>query len=478
MAIWNEPKSNYVASDEVTPDIFNELAENEKYLKETQDTKITSSEVKDATINNTQSSTRTNLTATEKLKTGFGKIRKWFADLKALAFKDTVGNSDITDIAASKVTGLHTVATSGSYSELNGKPTLGNLAAKDNVYDSDISGSISGSKISGTVANSASANNANRADKLKQLDTRDINDNPGTYMSSGTGQVIEFKRNSSIGLSVGDTYSQVWTIIPWPNTTGGLPVQVANNSKGMYKRHGVSATDWSDWERCISSNELGEINGVAQLDGSGKLVSAQKPSYTKTDIGLGNVDNIKQYSSSNPPPYPVVTNGSYPNMTVGNSNKLGNRPASDYLTTDSDIPQGVTINTIKINKTMYSTDSGTQSYDLTGAMTTDEFNPSKDIFYVTAYAGNSSNYQADMGGALSYRMGSYSLVARLNSCWQNVGNMNATVRRSEVTFNENTKKFRATIFPAYRFYGGSSYSQAQQIADTQVIVDLYIVKFR
>ena len=41
MAIWNEPKSNYVASDEVTPDIFNELAENEKYLKETQDTKIT-----------------------------------------------------------------------------------------------------------------------------------------------------------------------------------------------------------------------------------------------------------------------------------------------------------------------------------------------------------------------------------------------------------------------------------------------------
>ena len=124
MAIWIEPKSNYVAGDEVTPAIFNELAENEKYLKETQDTKITSSEVKDATINNTQHSTRVNLTTTEKLSVGVGKIRKWFSDLKGLAFKDSVGNSEITDVAADKVTGLHSVATSGSYNDLSNKPSI------------------------------------------------------------------------------------------------------------------------------------------------------------------------------------------------------------------------------------------------------------------------------------------------------------------------------------------------------------------
>ena len=28
---------------------------------------------------------------------------------------------------------------------------------------------------------------------------------------------------------------------------------------------------------------------------------------TKTDVGLGNVDNVKQYSASNPPPYPVTS---------------------------------------------------------------------------------------------------------------------------------------------------------------------------
>lgn len=33
MANWKEPKSDYKAEDQVTPDIFNTLAENEKHLK-------------------------------------------------------------------------------------------------------------------------------------------------------------------------------------------------------------------------------------------------------------------------------------------------------------------------------------------------------------------------------------------------------------------------------------------------------------
>ena len=33
----------------------------------------------------------------------------------------------------------------------------------------------------------------------------------------------------------------------------------------------------------------------------------KKPSYTKGEVGLGSVDNVKQYSASNPPPYPVTS---------------------------------------------------------------------------------------------------------------------------------------------------------------------------
>mgnify|MGYP000879923092 CR=1 FL=1 len=34
MAEWKEPKSDYTAGSQVTPAIFNDLAENEKHLKE------------------------------------------------------------------------------------------------------------------------------------------------------------------------------------------------------------------------------------------------------------------------------------------------------------------------------------------------------------------------------------------------------------------------------------------------------------
>lgn len=42
-----------------------------------------------------------------------------------------------------------------------------------------------------------------------------------------------------------------------------------------------------------------------------------KPSYSKSEVGLGNVDNVKQYSKSNPPPYPVTSvNGKTGAVTV------------------------------------------------------------------------------------------------------------------------------------------------------------------
>ena len=45
--------------------------------------------------------------------------------------------------------------------------------------------------------------------------------------------------------------------------------------------------------------------------------AARKPSYTKSEVGLGNVDNVKQYSKNNPPPYPVTSvNGKTGAVTV------------------------------------------------------------------------------------------------------------------------------------------------------------------
>ena len=59
----------------------------------------------DVTASFTTASTRTNVTTGEKLSALFGKVAKWFSDLKALAFKDKADTDDIENdaVTADKV---------------------------------------------------------------------------------------------------------------------------------------------------------------------------------------------------------------------------------------------------------------------------------------------------------------------------------------------------------------------------------------
>lgn len=51
----------------------------------------------------------------------------------------------------------------------------------------------------------------------------------------------------------------------------------------------------------LSSNKL-DATAIADW-----AKASTKPAYTKSEVGLGNVENVKQYSASNPPPYPVTS---------------------------------------------------------------------------------------------------------------------------------------------------------------------------
>ena len=57
------------------------------------------------------------------------------------------------------------------------------------------------------------------------------------------------------------------------------------------------------------TNDKGYITGYTETDPTVPewAKASTKPSYTKSEVGLGNVDNVKQYSASNQPPYPVTS---------------------------------------------------------------------------------------------------------------------------------------------------------------------------
>ena len=84
------------------------------------------------------------------------------------------------------------------------------------------------------------------------------------------------------------------------------------------------------------TNDSGFITGYTETDPTVPdwAKASTKPSYTKSEVGLGNVDNVKQYSASNPPPYPVTSvNGNTGAVTVSVPTKVSELTNdSGYLT--------------------------------------------------------------------------------------------------------------------------------------------------
>ena len=85
----------------------------------------------------------------------------------------------------------------------------------------------------------------------------------------------------------------------------------------------------------------------------GKADSALQ-SVTKSDVGLGNVDNVKQYSSSNPPPYPVTSvNGQTGDVEVQSGSEAASYTAtllsSGWAADGSYQKQTVTVTGLKAN---------------------------------------------------------------------------------------------------------------------------------
>lgn len=236
MSTWNEPVSNYTAESEVKPEIFNELAENEKYLKEQVDSKIQSSQVGDAVIASTEATSRTNIIDSETLKVGFGKIRKWFGDLGTLAFKSTITQSDISgSISASKISGAVANAT-----QLETARTIGvsGVTATAQSFDGTANivipiTAVPASLLTGQVSIDSSGN-SDTATKLKTA--RDIS------LSGVTATAVSFDGSSDVSIVISGIPAGLLTGTATISTTGNATTATKLATARNIGLSGVTAT--------------------------------------------------------------------------------------------------------------------------------------------------------------------------------------------------------------------------------------------
>ena len=81
------------------------------------------------------------------------------------------------------------------------------------------------------------------------IDTRETNETPEWYMQNHAGGTVwEFKKLTAIQFTApSTTFAPVQTIIPWMDSSGGYPRQVAYEGTTRWTRIGTSNTTWGAW---------------------------------------------------------------------------------------------------------------------------------------------------------------------------------------------------------------------------------------
>ena len=237
----------------------------------------------EAKFTDTWRGVQNNLTSTEtdqSLSAAQGKVLKSLIDGKA-ASSHTHTKSQITDfpssLPASDVYAWAKASTKPSYTK--SEVGLGNV---DNTADS--AKSVKYATNAGS-ANAVAWNNVSGKPSTYTPsshdhsmittigDTRNTATKPNDYSNSLT--FCGLKSNSVIDNPSSNTYSYLFGLRGWEESSGGNAYEIAFNDTGVYVRSGESTT-WGSWQRIYTTGF--------------------KPS--KADVGLGSVDNTADSAKS------------------------------------------------------------------------------------------------------------------------------------------------------------------------------------
>ena len=237
----------------------------------------------------------------------------------------TLGNQTITPLTSAPVTSVNSktgdvvlnASDVGAISTSNISQTLGTSTTKvpsEKAVSDALSLAGAGDMLKSTYDPTGSVATAGGIPDYVEANGGKID----TIKVNGTAQVISDKtvnitvptKTSDItndsgyltSVPVTSVNSKTGAVVLTANDVGALPadtvIPTVNDATLTIRRNGVDVGSFT-------SNSANDVN-----------IDINVPT-DKSDIGLGNVDNVKQYSASNPPPYPVTSvNGQTGNVNI------------------------------------------------------------------------------------------------------------------------------------------------------------------
>lgn len=174
------------------------------------------------------------------------------------------------------------------------------------------------------------------------------NDKLYTNIKIYTGALMKmfYDDDRVYNLEVNTWYNEAYRTITFSTAqTGDLLTLLQANAVKQSAGGGIGLKNLSSYNQDLSvprkkdvnaKQDKITVNGIVQGDGAGNLsavetVNADLLDLNPAAVGLGNVDNVKQYSASNPPPYPVtsvngktgaVTISALPTVTTADNGKF------------------------------------------------------------------------------------------------------------------------------------------------------------
>lgn len=134
----------------------------------------------------------------------------------------------------------------------------------------------------------------------------------GSY-SKPAGGIPASDLASAVQTSLGkaDTALQSAPVTSVNSKTGAVTLSASDVGAGTYSKPsgGIPSTDLASAVQTSLGKADTALQSYTETDPTvpSWAKAASKPSYTASEVGLGNVDNVQQYSANNPPPYPVTS---------------------------------------------------------------------------------------------------------------------------------------------------------------------------